>query len=145
MNHLNNPNIGALTLRVALAAVLLSHSLYLKLFVFTLPGTAQFFSSIGLPGWLAYGVFIAEAVGGIAILLGLYTRQCALLMIPILLGATWAHLPNGWLFSNASGGWEYPLFLTFISASLACYGAGEYAIKPDHQHKVRTTPLVAAG
>jgi len=136
MDYLNNPRIGALILRVALAAVLLSHSLYLKLFVFTLPGTAQFFSAIGLPGWLAYVVFIAEVVGGLAILFGMYTRQCALVMIPVLLGATWAHLPNGWLFTNANGGWEYPLFLTFISASLAFTGSGE---------SEQTTPSIAAG
>ena len=28
--------------------------LILKLFVFTLPGTAGFFQSLGLPGWTAY-------------------------------------------------------------------------------------------
>ena len=46
MNLLHNPSVGALLLRIALAAVLLSHSVYLKLVVFTLPGTASFFSSI---------------------------------------------------------------------------------------------------
>ena len=133
MNLLHNPSVGALLLRIALAAVLLSHSVYLKLVVFTLPGTAGFFSSIGLPGWLAYVVFAAEAVGGVAILLGIFTRQFALAMIPILLGATWAHLPNGWLFTNANGGWEYPLFLAFMSTALMLIGSGEYAIKPDSE------------
>lgn len=131
MNTLFNPSLGALLLRIALSAVLLSHSLYLKLFIFTLPGTAGYFSSIGLPGWLAYVVFMVEAVTGVAILLGIYTRQCALILIPILLGATWAHAANGWLFTNPNGGWEYPLFLTVMSASLAFLGAGAYALMPD--------------
>ena len=48
-------------LRVALGVMFIAHSLLLKLFVFTLPGTAQFFTSIGLPGWFAYVVFAAEA------------------------------------------------------------------------------------
>ncbi|HBO92776.1 MAG TPA: hypothetical protein DD667_05825, partial [Gammaproteobacteria bacterium] len=77
--------------------------------------------------------FAAEAVGGVAILLGIFTRQFALAMIPILLGATWAHLPNGWLFTNANGGWEYPLFLAFMSTALMLIGSGEYAIKPDSE------------
>ena len=42
-------------LRLALGAMFIAHSLYLKLFVFTLPGTAEFFQTIGLPG--DFGVF----------------------------------------------------------------------------------------
>jgi hypothetical protein len=48
----------------------LAHSLVLKLMVFGLPGTATFFASIGLPPWLAYAVFAAEAVGGAMLVLG---------------------------------------------------------------------------
>ena len=51
--NLLNPEVGTFILRVALGSVLLAHSVYLKLIVFTLPGTAQFFASIGLPGFLA--------------------------------------------------------------------------------------------
>jgi putative oxidoreductase len=131
MDSLHNFSLGSLLLRVALGSVLLAHSLYLKLVVFTLAGTATFFSSIGLPGWLAYVVFAVEAVTGFAIMLGIYTRLSALIVTPILLGATWAHLGNGWLFTNANGGWEYPLFLAFMSLSLAFIGEGEYALKPE--------------
>ena len=64
---------AALTLRVALGAMFIAHAL-LKLFVFTLPGTVQFFQSLGLPGALAYLTFTAELVGGALIVLGLGTR-----------------------------------------------------------------------
>ncbi|WP_370233131.1 DoxX family membrane protein, partial [Hyphomonas sp.] len=47
---------GIFLLRIALGIMFLAHSLFLKLFIFTLPGTAQFFISIGLPGWFAYMV-----------------------------------------------------------------------------------------
>ena len=30
----------------------------------------------------------------------------------VLIGATWAHAGNGWLFTSPNGGWEYPAFLT---------------------------------
>ncbi|MFP3681415.1 DoxX family membrane protein, partial [Pseudomonas sp. SIMBA_041] len=35
-----------------------------------MPGTAQFFVSLGLPGWLAYVTTFVELIGGIALLLG---------------------------------------------------------------------------
>lgn len=41
---------GIALLRVSLGVMLVAHSVLLKYFVFTLPGTAQFFVSIGLPG-----------------------------------------------------------------------------------------------
>jgi putative oxidoreductase len=129
MNDQRLADQGALLLRVALAAVFISHSVYLKLFVFTLPGTAQFFQSLGLPAALAYGVFLAEAVGGIALLLGVWTRWVALGLVPITLGATWAHLGNGWLFTNQGGGWEYPLFLVVALLVQALIGDGAYALR----------------
>ena len=109
----------------------IAHSLWLKLFVFTLPGTAQFFGSIGLPPALAYVVFALEAIGGVALILGIATRTVALALIPVLLGATWAHAGNGWLFTNANGGWEYPLFLTLAAAVQALLGDGAWALRPN--------------
>jgi putative oxidoreductase len=118
---------AALVLRVALGAMFIAHAL-LKYTVFTLPGTVKFFSSIGLPGPLAYVVFFAELIGGALILLGLGTRWAAAILVPILLGATWAHAGNGWLFSAPNGGWEYPLFLTLAAAALALLGDGKFAL-----------------
>lgn len=129
MNDYLKPDIGATILRVTLGIVLIAHSLYLKLFVFTLPGTAAFFASIGLPELLAYIVFTIEAVAGIALILGFKTRWFAALLIPVLLGATWAHAGSGWLFSNPNGGWEYPLFLTMAAIVQVFLGDGRYAIK----------------
>lgn len=123
-------NYGALLLRVSLGIVLITHSLYLKLMVYTLGGTAQFFVSIGLPGWLAYVVFLLEAVGGILLILGYRARTVGLAMIPVLLGATWTHWPNGWLFTAENGGWEYPLFLAAMSGAVALIGAGSLVFFP---------------
>lgn len=118
-----SPTHGALLLRASLGIMWLAHAM-LKLLVFTLPGTARFFEGVGLPGPLAYAVFAAELAGGIAILAGWRARQVALLLSPILLGAAWVHLPNGWVFSNAGGGWEYPVFLLLASLAYAL-GAGQ--------------------
>ncbi|MDH5377210.1 MAG: DoxX family protein [Gammaproteobacteria bacterium] len=128
MNTLIKPEIGTTLMRISLGIVLIFHSIYLKMMVFTLAGTAQFFDSIGLPSTLAYGVFGIEAVAGIALVLGYQTRVFTAMVIPVLLGATWAHSANGWLFTNANGGWEYPLFLTMAAVAQFFLGDGAYAL-----------------
>jgi putative oxidoreductase len=129
MTDLRFAPYAALLLRLALGAMFLAHSL-LKLLVFTLPGTAQFFTSLGLPGWLAYTVFLAEAVGGAALIFGIQTRWVALGLLPILIGATWAHWGNGWMFGYTNGGWEYPLYLTVLALVQAMIGDGALALSP---------------
>lgn len=115
---------GATLLRVSLGIMFIAHSVVLKYFTFTLAGTAQYFASIGLPAFLAYVVFALEAVGGVLLVLGIRTRWVALALIPVLIGATWAHIGNGWVFNAPNGGWEYPLFLIVISLVVAAQAAG---------------------
>ena len=97
---------AALLLRVSLGMMFIAHSLYLKVVVFTIPGTVQFFESLGLPGFSAYLVIAAESLGGIALVLGFYTRPVVIALVPVLLGALWVHSGNGWVFSAQGGGWE---------------------------------------
>ncbi len=136
---------GTLLLRVSLGVMFIAHSLYLKAFVFTLPGTAAFFSSLGLPSLLAYVVFSAEVVGGVMLIAGLYTRWVALALVPVLLGAAWVHAGNGWLFSAPNGGWEYPVFLVMASLVLFTLGDGAYALKLRTVRTVRESPSLAGG
>lgn len=106
-------------LRISLGVMYLTHSVVLKLFTYGLAGTAGYFASIGLPPSLAYAVFAAEAVGGALLLANVATGWVSVALIPILGGALWAHAGNGWVFSNAGGGWEYPLFLIVVSVVVA--------------------------
>jgi putative oxidoreductase len=120
MSVSNSPQqAGNTLLRVSLGLMFIAHGLILKYFTFTLAGTAQYFQSIGLPGPLAYAVFLAETVGGVLLLINFRTRWVALALLPVLFGAAWVHSGNGWVFSNANGGWEYPLFLIVISVVVA--------------------------
>ena len=118
---------GILLLRVSLAAMWISHAL-LKLLVFTLPGTAQYFQSIGLPGTLAYPVFAAEILGGLALLFGVYARQAALALTPVMAAATAVHIGNGWVHTSQGGGWEYPAFLIIASLALWLLGDGPWTV-----------------
>lgn len=114
-------------LRLSLGVMYLTHSLVLKLFTYGLAGTAGYFASIGLPPSLAYAVFAAEAVGGALLLANVATGWVSVALIPILGGALWAHAGNGWVFSNAGGGWEYPLFLIAVSVVVALQAFGARA------------------
>jgi putative oxidoreductase len=118
---------GALVLRLALGTMFIAHA-GLKYYVFTLPGTVQFFQSLGLPGALAYLTFSAELVGGVLIIAGLHSRWVAAALVPVLLGATWAHSGNGWVFTSPNGGWEYPAFLAAVALAQALVGDGSFAL-----------------
>jgi putative oxidoreductase len=117
--HANGGAISSGLLRISLGAMFLAHGVVLKLFTFGLAGTAGYFASIGLPPGLAYVVFAAEAVGGALLLANVATGWVSLALVPVLGGALWVHAGNGWVFSNAGGGWEYPLFLIIISVVVA--------------------------
>ena len=106
----------------------LAHGL-LKVNVFTIAGTVGYFESLGLPGILAYLTIAAELAGGVALILGIATRPVALALIPVLLGATWVHAGNGWLFSSEGGGWEFPLLWAILQVAIALLGAGAYAMR----------------
>ena len=127
-SNTQNPNNGATITRLSLGVILLAHGL-LKVFVFTIPGTVGFFESLGLPAIIAYLTIFGEIAGGAALIAGLYTRLTALLSVPILLGATWAHAGNGWVFSNQGGGWEFPALLVVMAIAVAVQGSGSFAFK----------------
>ena len=125
-------------LRLALGAMWISHAL-LKILVYTLPGTAGFFESVGLPGFLVYPVVAAEIAGGIAVMTGFHGRHASLLLLPILLVAAWVHFPNGWVFTATGGGWEYPVFLAIASVVHALAGDGALSVKLPRLHLATST------
>lgn len=127
MNTTNQQVSNAL-LRISLGVIFLAHGL-LKLLVFTMAGTVQFFESIGFPGWMAYPVTFGEIIGGALLIVGLFTRPVLALMIPILLGATWVHLGNGWVFSSPNGGWEFPVFLVVTTVVSFLAGPGKWSLQ----------------
>ncbi|QGY32409.1 DoxX family protein [Pantoea cypripedii] len=121
---------AALIMRIALGILFLAH-FGLKFFVFTPAGTAKFFASLGLPGGLAYVTMTVEFVGAIALILGVYARVVAVVLIPVLLGAIFTvHGPAGFFFTNPNGGWEFPAFWIVGLIVLALTGDGKYALKP---------------
>jgi putative oxidoreductase len=120
---------GLFVLRVALGVMFIAHAL-LKYVVFTIPGFAGFLAQVGYPSALAWPIFLAEIAGGLALVLGVYARAVALALLPVLVGALLVHAPNGWLFTVANGGWEYPAFLVVAALTVALGGDGAFALRP---------------
>ena len=132
---------GALLLRVSLGILFLAHGLLLKVMTFGLAGTAGYFQSIGYPAAFAYLVILGEIGGGLALILGVYTRAIFLLLLPIMIGATLQHLGNGWLFSAKGGGWEFPAFWTILLFVQALLGDGALAL--GSKLKLAPAPIAA--
>lgn len=123
-----NADLAAFILRISLGGLFLVHGL-VKLLVFTPAGTAAFFSSLGFPGVLGYVVMAAEVLGGLALILGLWSRWVALALLPIMLGALYVHFGAGFTFSNPGGGWEFPAFWAATLIVQALLGDGAYALR----------------
>lgn len=119
---------AATLLRVTLGVLFLAHA-GLKIFVFTPAGAAAFFGSLGVPPVFAYLTMAAEIAGGVALILGIATRWVALGLAPLILGTiVLVHGANGFFFTNANGGWEYPAFWSVALIVQALLGDGVYAL-----------------
>jgi len=132
---------GLFLLRVSLGLMFIAHAL-LKYVVFTIPGFAGFLGQVGFPAFFAWPVFLAELLGGIALILGLYARYVSAALVPVLLGALMVHVPNGWLFTAPNGGWEYPAFLVVAAAVQALAGDGAFVLKASPS-PIAARPLAA--
>ncbi|MFP5350296.1 MAG: DoxX family protein [Gammaproteobacteria bacterium] len=133
---------GTALLRLAWGVMFIAHGL-LKPMVFTMAGSVQFFETVGFPGWLAYVVVAAELIAGTLLIVGYRTRVVAAATLPVLLGAAWVHLPNGWVSSAPNGGWEYPVFLAVAVLVQILLGDGALAL--GHSRVGATTSTRASG
>ena len=128
---------GATVLRLFLGVTFLMHA-YLALVVYTPAGAAAFNARIGipLPEVAAWFTILAHGVGGIVLILGLWTRVAALANLLVMLGALFfVHLPQGYflkavLANNTAqpAGYEYVLLLVGATLAQALLGGGALAV-----------------
>jgi putative oxidoreductase len=110
--------IGAFILRITLGVIFLVHSIVK--FQNGIDNIAGWFSSIGLPGGMAYGVAFLEVVGGIALIIGLGTKLFSVLFALLMVGAiVKVKLAAGFLGNGKMAGWEFDLALLAMSIYLA--------------------------
>jgi putative oxidoreductase len=111
-----------LVMRVAIGAILIAHG-YHKVFG-GFHHHMDMVGSLGLPPWMAYLSMGTEFFGGIALVLGVFTRFFALAVLIEMGVAIWkVHLKNG---LTGQGGYEFPLAIATIALALLCFGGGPW-------------------
>ncbi|MCQ6276089.1 DoxX family protein [Bacillus sp. V3B] len=114
--------VGALILRVVLGVIFFIHGLVK--FQDGIENTVGWFSSIGLPGFLAYGVALIELVGGMALIIGFGTKIISALLAILMIGATLkVKLAVGFLGNGQMAGYELDLALLAMAIYLAINGS----------------------
>lgn len=115
-NHLHHPQAGALLLRVALALLLLLHGIAkLRYGIGWIEGQV---ASHGLPGKLAYAVFLGEIVAPLLLLVGYWVVPAALLVVVNMAVALFLVHPGDWLALNKSGGWALELQAFYLVGAI---------------------------
>lgn len=120
-------SLGLLILRVVVGCVFVIHGAQ-KLFVMGLPGFAGMLTQIGvpLPNVAAVVVALVEFVGGALLVIGLFTRPAAsLIVVDMLVAVLEVHLPNGFFLPR---GYEYALTQLGVNLALVFLGAGAWSI-----------------
>jgi len=120
---------GAMLLRLILGIVYIMHA-YLALVVFGPAGMIayQVKSGIPFPEIATWYLILAHGLGGIFLVLGIYTRWAALANVPVMLGAlVFVHLKNG--FWAHQSGYEYALVLLVATVATAMIGGGALSLR----------------
>jgi putative oxidoreductase len=115
-------SLAQFLMRIVLGAIMIAHG-YHKVFG-GFHHHMEMVSSLGLPSWLAFLSAGVEFCGGIALVLGLFTRFFAAAMVIEMGIAIWkVHFKNGLV---GQGGYEFPLALATIAFALLCFGGGPW-------------------
>jgi putative oxidoreductase len=120
-------NTALLFLRIACGSVFLYHGSAILFGYFGGPGPVAFATSHQWPVVIGYLVGLAQFAGGLAVLVGLFTRLGAACIAIVMLGAiVTVHLPHG--FNIGNGGAEYAMTQFLIAAALIFTGPGTYSL-----------------
>lgn len=115
-NHLHHPQAGALLLRVTLALLLLLHGVAkLRYGIGWIEGQVV---RQGLPGFLAYAVYLGEVVAPLLLLVGYWVVPAALLVVANMIVALLLVHRGDWLALHASGGWALELQAFYLVGAL---------------------------
>ena len=123
-----NSDLGRLLLRVTLGVCILFHGI--AKIQGGVDGIAQGLTALGLPGFIAYGVYLGEIVGPLLLIVGWFSRLGAgLIAINMVFAIAIAHRADVFKISE-HGGWAIELQAIYLMAAIALVllGPGRFAI-----------------
>jgi putative oxidoreductase len=136
--------LGLAVLRVTLGVIFAMHG-YLGLSVIGPAGIAGYTTRMGYPAALgpalAWYLILAHSIGGILLVLGLFTRWAAAAQLPIMASAFFLHhLRQGFFLTGIvvdpaqgraiAGGYEYTLLVLAATVTLVLAGGGRPGVRP---------------
>lgn len=120
MNNLlrffHHPQAAMVLLRVTLALLMLFHG-WAKI-TKGVGGIESMLVKSGLPGWIAYGVYVGEVIAPLLMLVGLWVVPAALVMAVSMLFALFLVHMGHFLSLSSSGGWALELQAFFLVCSI---------------------------
>lgn len=125
-------NWAILILRLGLGAIFMAHGLQKTFGFFNGPGIAGFTQMLSGLGFMpavfwAYLAAYVELAGGLCLILGIWVRMsAALLLILITVATLKVHLSKGFFLSG--GGFEYNLVIICVCIALLILGAGNFSV-----------------
>jgi len=120
-------DVVSLIMRVVLGIIFIFHSV--DKFQMGLTNVEGWFSSIGIPGFFAYIVAFLELIGGILLIVGLFTRYISVLFIGMLVGAIFTvKLSIGLLGNGEMAGYELDLTIIIVLLYLAVSDQGRISV-----------------
>jgi putative oxidoreductase len=124
----NTEEIGKLMLRLSVGGLMLPHGIA-KIFR-GVEGIATRFADAGLPGQLAYLVYLGEVVAPVLMIVGFWSRVGAALVAGTMVVAVWlAHMDDVFALTRG-GGWgvELQALFFFGAVASALLGPGRYGL-----------------
>lgn len=122
-------DLGKLLLRISVGLVLIFHG-YFKI-VNGIEWIKPMLGGVGLPGFLAYGVYLGEFVAPLMVILGLRARIAApVIVINMVMAIILAHRNQIFSIKEAGGGWAIELDALILLGALALFflGGGRFGI-----------------
>jgi putative oxidoreductase len=129
----SSSNTGKLILRLAIGILLLLHGI--SKLIGGIDWLVGMLEGKGLPGVLAYGVYIGEVIAPILLIIGFKTRIAAIIVaINMFVAIITAHATQIFTMGE-SGGWAIELPMLFLLGAIAIYflGAGRYALSQQNR------------
>jgi putative oxidoreductase len=128
---MRNDDLGKLILRLTVAVLMLFHGVY-KL-QHGIAWMAEPLGEFGLPFFVGYGVFVAEIIAPLLIILGYGTRLAALLIaFDMVMAILLVQRAKLFAVNGMSGAWgvEIEMFFLLTSVAIFFFGGGKYRFIP---------------